>query len=87
MKRLVSALKRIMFVFVVLAFASALGCAGMSRTQQTTLSGGAIGATGGAVLGAVTGGSPAVGAAIGGAAGAGVGYIKGQHDQGKRILP
>jgi hypothetical protein len=86
MKRLVVALKRIMFVFVVFAFASALGCAGMSHTQQKTLSGGAIGATGGAIIGAVAGGHPAAGAAIGGAAGAGVGYVIGEHDQGRRIL-
>lgn len=77
-------MKRIAFAFVILAFVSTLGCAGMSHTQQTTLSGGAIGAAGGAVLGAVVGGSPAIGAAVGGAAGAGVGYIIGEHDQGRR---
>jgi hypothetical protein len=51
------------------------GCAGMSRTEQRVLSGGAIGAASGAALGAITGGSPAVGAAIGGAAGAVGGLI------------
>jgi hypothetical protein len=76
-------MKRIMYSLVVLVFASALGCAGMSRTQQSTLSGGAIGAAGGAVLGAVVGGSPAVGAAVGGAAGAATGYIIGEHDRGR----
>jgi osmotically inducible lipoprotein OsmB len=86
MKRASLVLKRIMFLLVVLAFASTLGCAGMSRTQQTTLSGGAIGATGGAVLGAVAGGNPAAGAAIGGAAGAGMGYIIGEHQQGRRVF-
>ena len=76
-------MKRILFTFVILALAGTFGCAGMSHTQQTTLSGGAIGAAGGAVLGAVIGGNPAVGAAVGGAAGAGVGYIVGEHDQGR----
>ncbi|MCE5333551.1 MAG: YMGG-like glycine zipper-containing protein [Desulfobacteraceae bacterium] len=76
-------MKRIMYALVILAFATTFGCAGMSHTQQTTLSGGAIGAAGGAVLGAVIGGNPAVGAAVGGAAGAGVGYIVGEHDQGR----
>ncbi|MEN6440877.1 MAG: YMGG-like glycine zipper-containing protein [Syntrophobacter sp.] len=80
MKRM---MRHITFAFVILAFAFTLGCAGMSHTQQTTLSGGAIGAAGGAVLGAVVGGNPAVGAAVGGAAGAGVGYIIGEHDQGR----
>ena len=78
-------MKRIMFTFAILAFACTLtfGCAGMSNTQQKTLSGGAIGAAGGAVLGAVVGGNPAVGAAVGGAAGAATGYIIGEHDRGR----
>lgn len=78
-------MKRKAFAFIIIVFAStfAFGCAGMSNTQQKTLSGGAIGATGGAVIGAVVGGNPAVGAAVGGAAGAGVGYIIGEHDRGR----
>jgi len=80
-------MKRIMFAIVVFALASTLGCAGMTHTQQTTLSGGAIGAASGAVLGAVVGGSPAIGAAVGGAAGAATGYIVGEHNQGRRVLP
>jgi len=51
------------------------GCANLSPTQQSALSGGAIGATGGAVLGAVVGGNPAIGAAVGGAAGAAAGAL------------
>lgn len=50
-------------------------CANMTPTQQSALSGGAIGAAGGAVMGAVVGGSPAVGAAVGGAAGAAAGAL------------
>jgi osmotically inducible lipoprotein OsmB len=79
-------MRRILYAFVVLASACTFGCAGMSHTQQTTLSGGAIGAAGGAVVGAVVGGNPAAGAAIGGAAGAGVGYVIGEHDQGRSVL-
>lgn len=56
----------------------ASGCAGMSRQQQSTLSGGAIGAAGGALVGGVVGGSPAVGATLGGAAGALTGFILGE---------
>ena len=77
-------MKRIAFAFVILALATTFGCAGMSHTQQTTLSGGAIGAAGGAVLGAVVGGNPAIGAAVGGAAGASLGYLIGEHDEGRR---
>lgn len=63
-----------------LALASALiiplaACEGMSRGQQRTLSGGAIGAAGGAAVGALTGGSAVTGALLGGAGGAAVGAL------------
>ena len=67
---------------VLLLAACLSSCVGMSREQQSTLSGGAIGAGGGALLGGIAGGSPAVGAVLGGAAGALTGYILG--DQGER---
>ena len=52
-------MKRIAVVFIILVFVfTFVGCSGMSRTQQTTLSGAGIGAVGGAVLGAAVGGSP-----------------------------
>lgn len=51
------------------------GCAHMSPTEQSTLSGGAIGAGSGAAIGAISGGSPGIGAAVGGAAGALGGYL------------
>jgi len=57
------------------------GCSNMSHTQQTTLSGGAIGTGVGAVGAALTGGSTVAGAALGGAVGAAAGYIKGETDQ------
>jgi hypothetical protein len=65
---------------LALSFATgslATGCAGMSPTEQRTLSGGAIGAAGGALIGAAVG-HPAAGAAIGGAAGATGGYVYGK---------
>ncbi len=52
------------------------GCAGMSRSEQNILGGGALGAGLGAGIGAATGGSPAAGAAIGGAVGVIGGAIK-----------
>jgi osmotically inducible lipoprotein OsmB len=77
-------MRRIAFVIIILAFAfTTVGCANMSHTQQTTLSGGAIGAAGGAVAGAVIAGNPAAGAVVGGVVGAGVGYVVGEHDQGR----
>lgn len=65
---------------LMLVAVSISGCVGMTSRQQSTLSGGAIGAGGGALLSGVSGGRPAVGAAFGGAAGALTGYILG--DQG-----
>jgi len=64
---------------VAIALVLALfSCADMTRTQQTTLSGAAIGAGGGALLGAIVGGRPLAGAAIGAGIGALGGYIAGE---------
>jgi len=59
------------------------GCAGMSDTQQRTLSGGAMGAAGGAVIGAIAG-DAGLGALIGGAAGATGGFLYGKHKEGEQ---
>jgi osmotically inducible lipoprotein OsmB len=78
-------MKRMVIVFALIVFAFTFaGCAGMSRTQQTTLSGAGIGAAGGAVLGAVVGGSPLAGAAVGAAVGGAAGYIVGEQNDGRR---
>ena len=74
-------MNRIAMVLVVLALVTTSGCAGMTYTEQTTLSGAAIGAAGGAVIGAAAG-NPAAGAAIGGAAGAATGLVIGEHGRG-----
>lgn len=50
-------------------------CSDMSRTQQRTLSGAAIGAGVGTVGTAMTGGCVSCGAAIGAGVGAGAGYM------------
>jgi len=72
-------MKRIAVVFIILVFVfTFVGCSGMTRTQQTTLSGAGIGAAGGAVLGALVGGSPLVGAGVGAAVGGVAGYIVGE---------
>jgi osmotically inducible lipoprotein OsmB len=68
-------MKTVRYSMAILVAGSMLGCAGMTETQQTTLSGGAIGAAGGAALGAITGG---------GAAGALGGYIVGETNKQRR---
>ncbi len=54
---------------------SLTACSDLNKTQQRTLSGGAIGATVGTVGTVITGGCIACGAALGGAVGAGAGYV------------
>ncbi len=63
-------------VIVAVACVLTLGaCSDMSRTQQRTLSGAAIGAGVGTVGTVMTGGCVSCGAAIGAGAGAGAGYL------------
>lgn len=58
-------------------------CSDMSRTQQRTLSGAAIGAGVGTVGTVMTGGCVSCGAAIGAGAGAGAGYLYDKANGGK----
>jgi hypothetical protein len=51
------------------------GCTNMSKTQQGTLSGGAIGAGAGLGIAALSGGNLWVGTAVGAGAGALTGYM------------
>jgi osmotically inducible lipoprotein OsmB len=66
---------------VVFTLMFTFACTGMTPTQQSTLSGGAIGAAGGAGLAAIAGGNPAVGAVVGGGLGAVTGYMIGEHNK------
>jgi YMGG-like Gly-zipper len=69
--------------FIVLALIAVGGCAGMSETQQRTLTGGAGGAAGGALIGAIAG-NAGLGAAIGAGTGLLGGYLYGQYEEGKK---
>lgn len=68
-------MKRIALVTVAVAGLGLAGCSNMNSTEQSMLSGGAMGAAGGAAIGALTGGSTVAGALIGGAAGTAGGYV------------
>jgi len=74
-------MKRLTIAIVVIFLVALNGCSGMTRTQQTTLSGGAIGAGAGAALGAIVGKNPVVGAVVGGTAGAITGYFIGEQQK------
>ncbi len=69
-----------LFVLAIVAAVLLGGCAGMSSTEQRTLSGGAIGASSGALIGWAAG-NPAAGAAIGGGAGALGGFLYDQYEK------
>jgi osmotically inducible lipoprotein OsmB len=68
---------------VVVVLIAVGGCAGMSETQQRTLTGGAGGAAGGALIGAIAG-NAGLGAAIGGGAGLLGGYLYDQYEDSKK---
>lgn len=68
-------MKRYALIAVAVAGLGLAGCSGMNRTEQSMLSGGAMGAAGGAAIGALTGGSTIAGGLIGAAAGTAGGYI------------
>jgi hypothetical protein len=59
------------------------GCAGMSQTEQRTLTGGAGGAAAGAVIGAIAG-NAGLGALIGGAVGTTGGFLYGKHKESEQ---
>ena len=59
------------------------GCAGMSDTEQRTLSGGAIGTGAGAVVGAIAG-HTGLGLAVGAAAGLAGGYLYDHHEKAQQ---
>lgn len=70
-------MKRMLVAPMLIVALAAGGCAGLSETEQRTLTGGAGGAAAGALIGALAG-NAAMGAAIGGAVGAGGGFLYGR---------
>lgn len=60
---------------LALVLLSLSACSNMSRQEQRTLSGGALGAAGGAVVTAIVGGPVLLGAAVGAAGGAAIGAV------------
>ena len=75
-------MKKIATILVLVISLAFAGCAGMTDTQQRTLSGAAIGTAGGAAIGALSG-NAGWGAAIGAAAGAGGGYLYDRNEKAK----
>ncbi len=67
--------KALMILPLCAALTLSAGCTNMNSSQQSTLSGGAIGAAAGAGITAIAGGNPIWGAVGGAAAGALGGYL------------
>jgi len=73
-------MRHLFIVLGLVALVAMGGCAGMTETQQRTLTGGAGGAAGGALIGAIAG-NAGLGAAIGAGAGLAGGYLYGKHEE------
>ena len=71
--------KTITYPLLALAIGSSVACTNMSKEQQGTFSGAALGAAAGAGIAAIAGGSGWTGAAIGGVEGAVAGNIRGRE--------
>ncbi len=71
-------MKKIAILVFVVLLINITGCAGMSDTQQRTVTGGLGGAATGAVIGAIAG-NAGMGAAIGAAAGTVGGFLFSKH--------
>lgn len=67
--------KALMILPLCAALTLSAGCSNMNSSQQSTLSGGAIGAAAGAGITAIAGGNPIWGAVGGAAVGALGGYL------------
>jgi hypothetical protein len=76
-------MRHLLVGLIVVALVALGGCAGMTETQQRTLTGGAGGAAGGAIIGAIAG-NAGLGAAIGAGAGLAGGYLYGKHEEAKQ---
>ena len=75
-------MKKLSIVTILVIGLALGGCAGMSDTEQRTLSGAAIGTAAGGVVGAIAG-NTGLGMAVGAAAGAGSGYLYDRHEKSK----
>ncbi len=73
-------LTRTMTPLIALTALGLVGCTNMNDSQQSTLSGAAIGAGVGAAGTIITGGCVSCGTAIGAGVGAAAGYIKEEMD-------
>jgi uncharacterized membrane protein len=75
-------MKKILMAMLLVISLAVAGCAGMSDTEQRTLSGAAVGTAAGGIIGAVAGNTP-MGLAVGAVAGTAGGYLYDRHEKSK----
>ena len=75
--------KYLILLIALFTFTGISGCAGMSDTQQRTVTGGLGGAAGGALIGAIAG-NAGMGALIGAGVGTAGGYLYGKHKEAEQ---
>jgi osmotically inducible lipoprotein OsmB len=76
-------MKEFSIVILLIISLALSGCAGMSDTEQRTLSGAAIGTAAGGIIGAIAG-HTGIGLAAGALVGAGSGYLYDHHEKAQK---
>lgn len=76
-------MKRLIISLLTVCVISLAGCAGMTDTQQRTVTGGLGGAGAGALIGAIAG-NAGMGAAIGAGVGTVGGFLFGKHKEAEQ---
>ena len=76
-------MKKFTILVIAVFLINIIGCAGLSDTQQRSMTGGLGGAAGGAVIGAIAG-NAGMGALIGGAVGTAGGFLYGKHKEAEQ---
>ena len=79
-------MKLVMIAILSVCLLGSVACTNMNRTQQATVSGGAVGALAGAGIGAIAGGSGTIGALVGAGVGTLAGSIMGYQQSGESIF-
>jgi hypothetical protein len=76
-------MKKLSLIVILIISLALGGCAGMSDTEQRTLSGAAIGTAAGGIVGAIAG-HTGIGLAVGAVAGTAGGYLYDHHEKAQQ---
>lgn len=79
-------MKKFLVVIMGVCLLGSVACTNMNKTQQGTVSGGAIGALAGAGIGAIAGGSGTIGALVGAGVGSVAGGVIGYQESGDSLF-